>query len=95
MSAVDYIARHAGGVDDECTSGHLPRHDLTAAIMRDLINPTGCHRCSNGTGPTCDPCAAEIQMREDDESHAAECAMHEARWTALADDEADEWGDLP
>ena len=30
MSAVtDYIARHGHGVDDEDTSGHLPRHVAT------------------------------------------------------------------
>ena len=67
--------------------------DLAARLVRDLNNPMPCRRCDDAPDSirTCAACLAEIAMRDDDESHANECAMHEARWSALADDE---WGDL-
>lgn len=68
----------------------------TQALYRRLVSmlvPHGCPRCDNGSGATCAACLAEIQMRDDDESHARECARYEAAWSALGDD-TDEWGDL-
>ena len=66
-----------------------PDPALTAALKVMLADD--CHHCSNGDGNTCAACVAEIAMRDDEISHANEQAMHDARWSALADDE---WGDL-
>ena len=79
MSAVtDYIARHGHGVDDEDTSGHLPRHaaldprdgcpNLAARLLRDLANPMPCRRCDNApeSNRTCAACLGEIAAAERD-----------------------------
>ena len=88
MSAVtDYIARHGHGVDDEDTSGHLPRHVATdprngcpdcrwdecrclPRLIGFITAPTGCHRCDNGTGPTCDPCLSELVAKAERDAEA-------------------------
>jgi hypothetical protein len=93
----DYQPKHAGGwYDPEPHVDYDPRHgadDLAARLVRDLNNPMPCRRCDDAPDSprTCAACLAEIQMREDDESHANECARYEARWSALGDDER---GDL-
>jgi hypothetical protein len=62
------------------------------AMLRDADNPMPCRRCDDDpTSPrTCAACLAEIQMRDDDEAHANECARYDFAQSALADDERDE-----
>lgn len=75
-----------------------PQPRLIDGLTRMLRN-TLCRRCDGvpESNRTCAACcnemvaAAEIAMREDDESHANECARYDAAWSAPADDE---WGDL-
>jgi hypothetical protein len=43
---------------DECRC--LPR------LIGFITAPTGCHRCDNGTGPTCAACLGEIAAAERD-----------------------------
>ncbi len=71
MTAIDDIARHGHGVDDEDTSGHLPRHAALKVMLTDA-----CWRCSDGDGVTCDPCLSELVAKAERDAEARTVLTH-------------------